>query len=151
MLFVWADRSKGQTVSDCTYPLNVVSIMLQHDLGAKQQSRHPLWASRAGCDCSVLLGHPLLLYLIYFLSVGLSAFLSLSLSLSLNACSMPLFGCLDAVNFISGYVSFFTFFFFFFLPFSHLESCCSVLIGWCSPKVRKIAKSRPMKSADVPA
>jgi len=36
-------------------------------------------------------------------------------------------------------------------PLSHLESCCSVLIGWCLPKVRKMAKSRPMKSADVPA
>lgn len=41
--------------------------------------------------------------------------------------------------------------FFYVSPFSHLESCCSVLIGWCLPKVRKMAKSRPMKSADVPA
>ena len=39
---------------------------------------------------------------------------------------------------------------FMYLPFSHLESCCSVLIGWWSPRVRKIAKSLPMKSADVP-
>lgn len=37
-----------------------------------------------------------------------------------------------------------------YLPFSHLESCCSVLIGCCDPNVRKMAKSRPMKSADVP-
>lgn len=42
------------------------------------------------------------------------------------------------------------FIFFFLLPFNHLESCCSVLIGWWSPRVRKIAKSLPMKSADVP-
>lgn len=38
-----------------------------------------------------------------------------------------------------------------FSPFSHRESCCSVLIGWCLPRVRKMAKSLPMKSADVPA
>lgn len=38
----------------------------------------------------------------------------------------------------------------FIIPFSHLESCCSVLIGWWSPRVRKMAKSLPMKSADVP-
>lgn len=36
-------------------------------------------------------------------------------------------------------------------PLSHRESCCSVLIGWWLPRVRKMAKSRPMKSADVPA
>lgn len=36
------------------------------------------------------------------------------------------------------------------LPLSHLESCCSVLIGWWCPRVRKIAKSRPIKSAAVP-
>lgn len=36
------------------------------------------------------------------------------------------------------------------LPLSHRESCCSVLIGWWCPSVRKIAKSRPMKSAAVP-
>lgn len=36
------------------------------------------------------------------------------------------------------------------LPLSHLESCCSVLIGWWCPSVRKMAKSRPIKSAAVP-
>lgn len=36
------------------------------------------------------------------------------------------------------------------LPLSHLESCCSVLIGWWCPRVLKIAKSRPIKSAAVP-